>query len=134
MKKRLFEIIEADNPADGLDKASTAYDILMITLVVLSLLPLTMKADPPVFTLIEHVTVVVFSLDYLLRWATADCKYGTKNATAFLRYPFSPMAIIALLSLPFVFPTVGRCEDEVTAHPAAVEPEPAKEEEEEAEA
>ena len=109
MKKRLFEIIEADNPADGLDKASTAYDILMITLVVLSLLPLTMKADPPVFTLIEHVTVVVFSLDYLLRWATADCKYGTKNATAFLRYPFSPMAIIDLLS---ILPSL------LTIHPA----------------
>ena len=109
MKKRLFEIIEADNPADGLDKASTAYDILMITLVVLSLLPLTMKTDPPVFTLIEYVTVVVFSLDYLLRWATADCKYGTKSATAFLRYPFSPMAIIDLLS---ILPSL------LTIHPA----------------
>ena len=109
MKKRLFEIIEADNPADGLDKASTAYDILMITLVVLSLLPLTMKTDPPVFTLIEYVTVVVFSLDYLLRWATADCKYGTKNATAFLRYPFSPMAIVDLLS---ILPSL------LTIHPA----------------
>ena len=109
MNKRLFEIIEADNPADGLDKASTAYDILMITLVVLSLLPLTMKTDPPVFTLIEYVTVVVFSLDYLLRWATADCKYGTKNAMAFLRYPFSPMAIIDLLS---ILPSL------LTIHPA----------------
>ena len=109
MKKRLFEIIEADNPADGLDKASTAYDILMITLVVLSLLPLTTKTDPPVFTLIEYVTVVVFSLDYLLRWATADCKYGTKNAMAFLRYPFSPMAIVDLLS---ILPSL------LTIHPA----------------
>ena len=109
MKKRLFEIIEADNPADGLDKASTAYDILMITLVVLSLLPLTMKTDPPVFTLIEYVTVVVFSFYFLLRWATADCKSGTKNATAFLRYPFSPMAIIDLLS---ILPSL------LTIHPA----------------
>lgn len=99
MRKRLFEIIEADDPADGLDKASTAYDILMIVLVVLSLLPLTVKADPPVFTLIEHVTVAIFSLDYLLRWATADYKYGAKNAVAFLRYPFSPMAIVDLLSI-----------------------------------
>ena len=109
MKKRLFEIIEADNPADGLDKASTAYDILMIALVVLSLLPLTMKKDPPVFSLIEHLPVIVFSLDYLLRWATADCKYGTKNAMAFLRYPFSPMAIVDLLS---ILPSL------LTIHPA----------------
>lgn len=109
MRKRLFEIIEADDPGDGLDKASTAYDILMIVLVVLSLLPLTMKADPPVFILFEQMTVVIFSLDYLLRWATADYKYGTKNAVAFLRYPFSPMAIIDLLS---ILPSL------LTIHPA----------------
>lgn len=99
MRERLYEIIEADDPADGLDKASTAYDILMIVLVVLSLLPLTVKVDPPIFILLEQVTVVIFSLDYLLRWATADCKYGHGNAMAFLRYPFSPMAIIDLLSI-----------------------------------
>ena len=109
MRKRLFEIIEADDPADGLDKASTAYDILMIALVVLSLLPLTMKEDTPVFTLVEQITVVIFSFDYLLRWATADCKYGTKNVVAFLRYPFSPMAIIDLLS---ILPSL------LTIHPA----------------
>ena len=99
MRKRLYEIIEADNPADGLDKVSTAYDVLMIVLVAMSLLPLTVKEDPPVFILFEHVTVAIFSLDYLLRWATADYKFGRQNVVSFLRYPFSPMAIIDLLSI-----------------------------------
>ena len=99
MRKRLYEIIEADDPADGLDAASSAYDILMILLVVLSLLPLTMKTEPPVFRLFEHVTVVIFSIDYLLRWATADYKFGKSGFLSFLRYPFSPMAIVDLLSI-----------------------------------
>ncbi len=99
MRKRLFEIIEADDPGDGLDKVSSAYDILMIVLVVISLLPLTVKVDPPIFILFEHVTVSIFSLDYLLRWATADYKYGKRNVVAFLRYPFSAMAIIDMLSI-----------------------------------
>ena len=99
MRKRLFEIIEADDPGDGLDKASSAYDILMIVLVVISLLPLTVKVDPPIFIMFEHVTVSIFALDYLLRWATADYKYGKRNVVAFLRYPFSAMAIIDLLSI-----------------------------------
>lgn len=99
MRKHLFEIIEADDPADGYDCASTVYDILMITLIVLSLLPLTVKEEPPIFTLFEHVTVLVFSFDYLLRWATADYKFGKKGVMSFLRYPFSPMAIVDLMSI-----------------------------------
>ena len=99
MRKRLFEIIEADDPADGLDKASTVYDVLMIVLIVLSILPLAFKADPYVFILFEHIAVAVFSLDYLLRWATADYKFGKPGVVSFLRYPFSAMAIIDLLSI-----------------------------------
>jgi voltage-gated potassium channel len=99
MRKRLFEIIEADDPADGYDTASTIYDAVMIILIVLSLLPLTVKEDPPIYTLFERVTVAVFTLDYLLRWATADYKFRESGLAPFLRYPFSPMAIVDLLSI-----------------------------------
>ena len=99
MRKRLFEIIEADDPADGYDTASTIYDIVMIVLIVLSLLPLTVKEEPPIFKTFEHVAVAVFSLDYLLRWATADYKFRQSGLTPFLRYPFSFMAIVDLLSI-----------------------------------
>ena len=99
MRKRLYEIIEADDPADGLDKASTAYDILMIVLIVLSILPLAFKAEPHAFVAFEHIAVAVFSLDYLLRWATADYKFGKDGIVSFLRYPFSAMAVVDLLSI-----------------------------------
>lgn len=99
MRKRLFEIIEADDPADGYDTASTIYDILMIMLIVLSLLPLAFKEVFPVFVLFETVAVAIFSVDYLLRWATADYKFGKPGIVSFLRYPFSAMAIVDLLSI-----------------------------------
>ena len=99
MRKRLYEIIEADDPGDGLDKASTAYDILMILLIVLSILPLAFKVELPVFHVFELIAVTIFSLDYLLRWATADYKFGKTDIKSFLRYPFSAMAVIDLLSI-----------------------------------
>ena len=41
----------------------------------------------------------IFIIDYLLRWATADFKYEKRGILSFLKYPFSPMAIIDLLSI-----------------------------------
>lgn len=51
---------------------------------------------------IEYACVVVFILDYLARWVTADLKLG-KGALSFVIYPFTPMAIIDLLSILPVF-------------------------------
>ncbi|WP_049946090.1 ion transporter [Butyrivibrio sp. WCD2001] len=46
---------------------------------------------------------IVFIIDYILRWITADYKLGKKSVTSFIKYPFTPMAIIDLLSiLPFI--------------------------------
>ena len=51
---------------------------------------------------VEYACVVVFILDYLARWVTADLKLG-KGALSFVIYPFTPMAIIDLLSILPVF-------------------------------
>ena len=45
------------------------------------------------------ITVVIFIADYLLRLFTADFKYPELKGAAFIRYPFSFMAIIDLLSI-----------------------------------
>ena len=49
----------------------------------------------------EPVTlaVCVFSVDYLLRLATADYKFSKKGILPFIRYPFSFMAVVDLLSI-----------------------------------
>lgn len=96
MRKRIFEIIEASN---GNDKISTPYDIFMIITIIVSLVPLAFKTEYSGFRILEKVCMVIFIIDYVLRWITADYKFNTKKATAFIKYPFSVMAIIDLISI-----------------------------------
>ena len=95
-RKRIFEIIEK---ADYKDKLSAVYDYMMILMIVLSLIPLAFKTDNLLFRVIDKVTVAVFIIDYALRWVTADYKFERHEAWSFFRYPFSPMAVIDLLSI-----------------------------------
>ena len=102
MRKRIFEIIEA---SDGSDKISRTYDVFMIVLIVVSLIPLAFKEEYLVFQIIDKVCSYIFILDYLLRLLTADFKYKKKSVVSFLRYPFSLMAIVDLISiLPSIVP------------------------------
>ena len=48
---------------------------------------------------LDLAALVTFILDYLLRWATADYKFGKASVWSFVRYPFSFMAIIDMLSI-----------------------------------
>ena len=94
-RKRLFEIIEA---ASEEDRISNVYDVVMMITIVVSLIPLAFKTEYPAFVTIENVAVVIFSLDYILRLATADFKMN-KGAASFLLYPFTPMAILDLICI-----------------------------------
>jgi len=96
MRKRIFEIIEV---AKGDDKASRYYDLLMIVAIIISIIPLAFKEPDPLFQTIDKICVTVFIADYILRLATADYKYDSQTIGSFVRYPFSPMAIIDLLSI-----------------------------------
>lgn len=95
-RRRLFEIIE---PSDGINRLSSIYDYSMIAVIAASLVPLTCKTSTGIIRGIDGVCVAIFILDYLLRWATADLKYRRGGVLPFLRYPFSLMAIIDLLSI-----------------------------------
>lgn len=96
MRKRIFEIIEVSK---GSDLWSSIYDYFMMVVIVASLLPLAFKQDTVAFVVIDKIAVTIFIIDYLLRLCTADLKYGKKSISSFLRYPFSFMAIIDLLSI-----------------------------------
>ena len=96
MRKRIFEIIELSS---GSDFWSSVYDYFMMIVIVASLIPLAIKQDYPVLNVIDQVAVAVFILDYILRLCTADLKYKKKSLSSFLRYPFSFLAIIDLLSI-----------------------------------
>ncbi|WP_294142584.1 ion transporter [uncultured Sanguibacteroides sp.] len=94
-RKKLFGIIEKDNQHNTL---SRVYDLMMLVFILLSIVPLIFIEDFPIFRYIEIVTFVVFVSDYILRWITADYKLNYKG-WSFLLYPFTPMAIVDLLSI-----------------------------------
>ena len=94
-RKRLYEVVQVGKQGDNV---SQAYDILMIVAIFVSIFPLMFVEDNLVFHYMEHVTAIIFIMDYLFRWMTADYKLG-KGGLSFLIYPFTPWAIIDLLSI-----------------------------------
>ena len=102
MRQRIYQTVHIyeGNPF------SVAYKMLMIATIVLSLIPLTMKEDLPLFCITEVVCLLIFSVDYLLRWSTADYKFREHRWTAFARYPLRLISIIDLLSVLALFCSV----------------------------
>ena len=95
MRKKIYEIIE---PSDDGGKLSSVYDLIMMSTIVISIIPLAFKTDNSFFRWIDYITVAIFILDYILRLVTADIKLK-KSVASFFLYPITPMAIIDLLSI-----------------------------------
>lgn len=96
MRQRIHQIIEL---AEENDITSRIYDIFMMFIIFLSLIPLAFKEQPLAFLWLDQITVTIFIIDYILRFATADFKLKGKGIRAFIIYPFTPMAIIDLFSI-----------------------------------
>ena len=96
MRKRIFELIEKSKDDDNL---SHIYDVFMIVIIVISLIPLAFKQENKTLVILDKIALVIFIIDYFLRWITADYKYDKHSAVSFLRYPVSLMAIIDLVSI-----------------------------------
>ena len=97
VRKRIYEVI-GDVTDDSEDRLSHYYDVTMIIVIIASLIPLMFKQTTPAFTAVNHIATAIFIADYLLRLATADFKLR-KGALSFFLYPFTPMAIVDLLSI-----------------------------------
>ena len=109
VKKRIFEIVQLS--ANG-DIASRIFDIALIALIILNIVMViteTFNISDALQTAInyaETVSVIIFSVEYMIRLWTADLLYPKLSPIiARIRYFFSFMAIIDLLSiLPFYIP------------------------------
>ena len=97
MREKLYEIIKS--PTEG-NSETTLYDYFMMIVIILSLLPLTYKpeAEPYWVMYVEHIAVIIFIIDYILRWFVADYEYPHLKHP-FLQYVYQPMAIIDLISI-----------------------------------
>ena len=111
VKKRVFEII---SKAENGDRASQIFDWSIMALIALSILSIILESFAgiyekyhPAFQVFEAITVIVFTVEYLLRIWTADLLYPDFKHPR-LKYIFSLMAIIDLLAiLPFYLPFIS---------------------------
>lgn len=110
-KKRIFEIIEK---AEKGDKASRYFDSLILILIFLNSFFIVLESFNNLyekwyfyFKTFEVFSVIIFSIEYLLRIWTSDLLYEGKRGKikSITKYILSPMAVIDLLSiLPFYLP------------------------------
>jgi voltage-gated potassium channel len=70
----------------------------MVITIIVSLLPLMFMEQHRVFWYTELISTIIFVIDYILRWLTADLKMR-KGVVSFFLYPFTFMAIIDLMSI-----------------------------------
>lgn len=95
LKPEIYDIINKD---DKHDPASRAYDIWMLVCILVSIVPLMFVGPRPIFRITEIVTVAAFIVDYAARWYTSPIRLQ-KGWLSYLIYPFTPMAIVDLLSI-----------------------------------
>ncbi len=113
IKKRTFQIIQAGEKADI---ASRLFDFFIIGLIMLNVIAIIVEtftipeALKSILSVIEAISVIIFTVEYMLRLWTADLLYPQYGAVkSRIKYVFSFMAIIDLLAIlpfyiPFVFP------------------------------
>lgn len=91
-RKRLFFLVESPDDTTENDKFDV-YDVFMMITIIVSIFPLAFKTTNRAFELIDFITVIIFIIDYLLRWFTADLKLN-KSYKSFFIYPLTPMAMM----------------------------------------
>jgi voltage-gated potassium channel len=97
-RHRLYELVDfTDENGDG--GHFDWYDIFMLVAIIVSIIPLLFKQSTPLLEWFDRVTVIIFIIDYALRWMTADIRSKHHDVWAFVRYPFTFMAIMDLLSI-----------------------------------
>ena len=94
-RKKVFLFIEPSKYTGYV----TPYNLFMTIIIFVSVLPIMVKYDNRYMAQIDFISTVIFVIDYLLRWITADIKFNEPGAKSFLRYPFQRMAVIDLISI-----------------------------------
>lgn len=95
-RKKIFDIIEQ---AHG-SVISKVYDWFMLLMIVISIGPLALRENYPIFEIMDKIAVTAFIIDYLLRWLTEDIRMGKEGQWhCFFLYPITPFAIVDMLSI-----------------------------------
>jgi len=107
-KKRIWEILEKANKGD---KQSKFFDIFISILILTNIIAIILESVPELsiykkfFNLFEVFSIIIFTIEYLLRFYSCSTIRKYKGIKGRVKYIFSFMAIIDLFAiLPFYLP------------------------------
>ena len=99
-REEIYKLIE---PSHKDTLASRAYNVVMLVAIIIGIVHLMFRTYYKLFWWFDLISSMLFIVDYILRWYTADYISGRKKPMAFIIHPFTPMAIIDLLSILPIF-------------------------------
>lgn len=109
-REKIFQLVNEDYKATAF---ALVFDILIICLIIINVIAIIAESFRDLaqiysleFRLLELVTIIIFSIEYVMRLITADYLFPQSTKTkAILKFIFSPYALIDLLAiLPFYVP------------------------------
>ena len=100
MLEQINNIIEPNKE----DTISQIYEWIMLTAIAIGLFPLMFRTHHQIFLYFDVISCFCFVVDYILRWLTCSIRSNKKHWIQYVIYPFTPMAVIDLLS---ILPTVN---------------------------
>ncbi|MFQ5754431.1 MAG: ion transporter, partial [bacterium] len=109
-KRRIFEILDI---ASSEDLPSKIFDLFIMTLISLNVIAVVLETVKSLaskysdfFTTFEVISVVVFTLEYVLRlWTCTSKKEFSKSVVGRIRFALTPIVLIDLMAiLPFYLP------------------------------
>jgi len=112
IRKRTYEILEAALPSD---KASHSFDIFIISLIALNVLAVILETEkaiyskaPIFFHLFEVISVIIFTIEYLLRiWSCTENRNYKHPLFGRAKFALTPLALVDLFAiLPFYIPMI----------------------------
>ncbi|MEG2821039.1 MAG: ion transporter [Lachnospiraceae bacterium] len=101
LRKEIYQIVKKGRTGET---ASQMYDLFITIVAFISIVPLMFKSQNAILNGIDLVTVYILFADYIFRWMSYDYLSDTDSKWAFVKYPFTPMAIIELVS---ILPSLG---------------------------
>ncbi len=111
-KQRIYQLLEA---SDQKGSSSRIVDVFIMSLIVLNVIMVVMESVEEIynaytlwFYYIELISVIVFSIEYILRVWSISASDNYRGVLGRIRYVFTPMALVDLLAvLPFYLPLFG---------------------------
>lgn len=99
LRYKIYKLVDYVNETGDGNLSFYFYNLFMLIVVIISLIPLAFKEETQLLHIIDIVTVSIFIIDFILRWITADYHFNKFSIKSFIIYPFSLLAIICLLSI-----------------------------------